>query len=172
MSTYEDWRPLPSAPNYEISPLGLVRGPGRWGRMKELRPANNGHGYLHLTIDGVQRYVHRLVAEAYLGNPPSDKVFVNHIDGNKGNNAAENLEWVDRIGNAQHAKGMGLLARGEKHGRAKLTLDQVREIRRLRGAVTGVAVARMFGISRAQVSRIQTGKKWAHYEDYLHPQVI
>lgn len=47
--------------------------------------------------------VHRLVAFAFLGSPPSDhESFVNHKDLDKGNNAAHNLEWVSPAENLTH----------------------------------------------------------------------
>lgn len=49
-------------------------------------------------------YAHRLVAEAYVKNDsPKTKKEINHIDGNKLNNNADNLEWVTAKENAQHA---------------------------------------------------------------------
>lgn len=46
--------------------------------------------------------IHRLVAIYFIPNPENKKE-VNHIDGDKANNAAENLEWVDRNDNLKHA---------------------------------------------------------------------
>ena len=47
--------------------------------------------------------VHRLVATAFLGPPPEpDRVYVNHKDGDKGNNAVENLEYVTQAENVRH----------------------------------------------------------------------
>lgn len=53
------------------------------------------------------KYVHRLVAMAFVKGMVSGKE-VNHIDGNKRNNAASNLEWVTKSENQLHAYKIGL----------------------------------------------------------------
>lgn len=50
-----------------------------------------------------QHHIHRVVCELFVGLPSSEKMEVNHKDGNKHNNAAENLEWVTRQENTIHA---------------------------------------------------------------------
>lgn len=64
----------------------------------------NGYKYYRLSKDNNKTmfYAHRLVAEHFLENPNSLPV-VNHKDGNKLNNKAENLEWVTRSENDLHA---------------------------------------------------------------------
>lgn len=69
--------------------------------------SQSGHGYrkyvLHINPDDYdKRYVHRLVAEAFIENPRGLKE-VNHIDANRENNHVSNLEWVSSSDNTEHA---------------------------------------------------------------------
>lgn len=70
---------------------------------------NSGYKYFSITIDGVNRNIaiHRAVAEMFIPNP-ENKPQVNHIDGNKDNNHASNLEWVTQSENNHHAFKIGL----------------------------------------------------------------
>lgn len=70
---------------------------------------NSGYHALKLQKDGVKvsRLVHRIVAEVFIPNP-ENKAEVNHIDGDKTNNAVSNLEWVTSAENRHHAKDTGL----------------------------------------------------------------
>lgn len=54
----------------------------------------------------VRRYVHRLVAGAFVPNPDG-KPEVNHIDSNPNNNTSRNLEWVTHAENMRHANNVG-----------------------------------------------------------------
>lgn len=76
------------------------------GEMKTVKNMYMPSGYkiVHVTIDGKPHNLvaHRLVAKTYLPNP-DNLPQVNHIDGNKGNNRVDNLEWVTAKENAIHA---------------------------------------------------------------------
>ena len=71
-----------------------------------MKPFDNGHGYLmvSLTKNGIRKnfYVHRLVAAAFL-EPISGMAEVNHIDHDRKNNCANNLEWSNRKENVRYS---------------------------------------------------------------------
>lgn len=93
----------------EVSDLGRVKSNLRDGRILKTQKDSKGYHRLRMTIRR-ERYsfkIHRLVAEAFIPNP-ENKPQVNHIDGNKDNNAVVNLEWVTSKENAQHALRTGL----------------------------------------------------------------
>lgn len=70
--------------------------------------AGDTEGYLVCAGD----YVHRHVAKAFCQKSegiPEETLVVNHKDGNKRNNTAENLEWCTQVENNRHARETGLL---------------------------------------------------------------
>jgi hypothetical protein len=60
-----------------------------------------------ITIDNISYRLHRIVALTFIDNP-ENKEQVNHIDGNKLNNAVTNLEWVTNKENQIHKYKIGL----------------------------------------------------------------
>ncbi|KKN96724.1 hypothetical protein LCGC14_0163680 [marine sediment metagenome] len=103
----EQWRVIPSVPYYEISDHGRVRrlvpAIGTWvGRVKTPYVTANGYLKISLSVDKkrFQRFVHRLVAEAFIG-PIPDLHHVHHLDHDKQNNRATNLECLSRRQNQQ-----------------------------------------------------------------------
>ena len=99
----ELWAPAPKFEDrYEVSSLGRVRRIG--GKvLSPYRTGNVGKQYLTVSIDRKGRKVHRLVCLAFNGEPSEGRDQVNHKDGNKENNSANNLEWVSCSENVRHA---------------------------------------------------------------------
>lgn len=91
---------------YAASSLGYITN-GR--KALKTYTINSGYMCLKLYKNGIKKSVllHRVIAETFLPNPHS-KPEVNHIDGDKSNNAVSNLEWVTSSENKQHAFQTGL----------------------------------------------------------------
>lgn len=177
----EIWRPIAGFElSYEVSNLGRVRTKAR----DFIRPTGEvyrsvgctlmpqrvnlrGYWIVDLRDDGRHRtsVVHRLVCEAFHGPAPSDDHEANHIDGDKLNSFAENLEWVTRAENMAHAYDTGLKTplRGTEHSTAKLDDEKVRQIRLLLSlGQSHRSIAAQFGVTHGRITRIAQGKAWSH----------
>lgn len=155
----EIWKTIDCCCDYEVSSLGRIR---RGERL--LKPAIRSR-YLHVTLCGggyrLNRSVHELVATAFCGMMHPGEV--NHKDGNKLNNCAENLEWVSRRDNLIHSYDIGLRNRGkDSHLCRKLSESNVREILSLKGQKPQSEIAKLFNISQTYVGKIHRGLKWRH----------
>ncbi len=107
-------------------------------------------------------YAHRIVAEAFHGMPRAGQE-CRHRDGDRTNNAAANICWGTRKQNMRDKEKHGTAPWGERHGMAKMTEPQVREIRKLyRSGTQTHQLMKMYGLCRMQVWRIATGKLWRH----------
>lgn len=62
---------------------------------KRLLRQSNVNGYKTVNLDGVQYYVHRLVAKEFVPNDTPERFNVTHIDGDRGNNIIFNLRWAN-----------------------------------------------------------------------------
>lgn len=121
-----------------------------------------GRVVLDFTWRGIKKtvLVNRIVALRFLPNP-QNLPQVNHIDGNKENNALSNLEWSSGSDNERHAHRTGLKSgRGSANSNAKLTAEQVAEIRESRD--TPVELAFRFGVGVSTIVNIRNRKTWKH----------
>ena len=152
-----------------VSRTGSVIGPR--GRELKWRVSNAGYARVVAYIEGrhTSLSVHRLVAELFVAG---DGFVVNHKDGNKLNNDAENLEWCTYRDNSIHAVSTGLVtydhqighkwSAGERNGRAKITWHEVREIRKhfSGGYARGSKPWESYGISNVMFRNILRGESW------------
>lgn len=120
----------------------------------------NRGGYLMVNLPGCkyERFVHRLVAEAFIPNDdPEHKVQVNHLDGNKTNNCVSNLEWCTPLENTRHSIEIGLKKEVN-------TEEQVRKACELLQDPNAILseVSKATGVSLKGIYRIRDKSAWQH----------
>jgi hypothetical protein len=128
---------------------------GKEGKYLQVRIMIDGHRYNVLA--------HRLVWR-YQGKPIPEGEEVNHDNGIKSDNKPGNLECMTRSENVKHAHRTGLIdQRGQRNPAAKLSDDQVSEIRRLyaAGGITMQELADRFGVRFQHISRLIRGQRRA-----------
>lgn len=177
----EVWRDFVEYPErYQVSNLGRVRSKSflKMGRNingefsfmtkpKILKPFKNEDGYkqVRLQRDGVKltRRVHRVVAEAFIPNPER-KETVNHINSIRDDNRVENLEWATHQENVRHSYDSGVRTnKGEKHPRAVLTEDIVRDVRRRYFEGESIRdISALYGVKYDTLWAAISGKNWSH----------
>lgn len=130
------WSKIQDFPNYKISEIGdvvnLTTG-------KNVATPKHKHGYLCVRLwnKGKTRLfkIYRLLAIHFIPNPEGKRE-VNHLDGDRLNIRLSNLEWATGSENMKHAFRTGLskgqFRKGFSHQRAKLSRQDVIDIRKLR----------------------------------------
>lgn len=136
------------------------------GKMKTRNKGNTEYQIINLmTLEGKKKTfrVHRLVMMAFHPIQNMDDMEVNHIDGNKQNNALSNLQWCTASENQLHAFQIGLQKpkKGEKSNFSKLTQKDVDKIFNLRRkGLTQKQIAEKIGCTRSNISYILSKKTW------------
>lgn len=131
-------------------------------RNRILVPLKVSTGYyaVHLALGGITKTarIAKIIASLFSPNPHNYPQ-INHIDGNKANNSAANLEWCTQSQNMQHAYATGLMA-SERTGGAKLSNKEVLEIRALKGKMFYGDIAKKYGVCFDNVSKIMRNVLW------------
>jgi hypothetical protein len=168
----EVWRAIPGHEGYEVSDLGQVRSLNRevvipdkirgsttrhyQGKILK-QQTHHGYKITHLGSSSGTMSVHCLVALAFLGNPPPEYE-VAHNNGLKADNRLVNLRYDTVAGNSADRLVHGTDARGEKCPTARLSLKEVREIRRSKEM--GITLAKKYGVTAAHICNIRKGHRW------------
>lgn len=169
----EEWRPIPGFERtYEVSSFGSVRRLNSKFRRAHLMalgwtgPARRRYQKVKLCQDGVQSVwlVHVLVMLAFVGPTPHGYE-IDHLDNDPMNNRLDNLEYVTRSEQQKRAyRRDGRIAsdrRGEKNACARLSWDDVTEIRRLASiGVRQADIARQYAVDPSNISHIVAGRLW------------
>lgn len=135
----EKWKKISGYKYYLISNLGRVKSindKGNWGDGRILKTIVRKSGYCVVNLWSYsgsdkkmkQHKVHKLVANAFIPNT-KNKPIINHIDGDKENNKAANLEWCTHSENMVHSYKNGLHKVDKGNKTTKLNKKQVKEIR-------------------------------------------
>lgn len=169
----EIWKPVRGYEGlYEVSNYGKVKALRKisgtcYRNEKELslkRLSIDGYIRIALTKNRITKEtrLHQIVAEHFVKNP-SNKETVNHKDGNKLNNRADNLEYANRHEQLQHAYDLGLKKpmQGTINTQSKLTEEDVRYIREnyvWQSTKFGtVALSKKFGVSNRVIGLVIRG---------------
>jgi len=136
-------RPIPSAPVYKVSFM---------------------NDYMSVSILRKNILVHRLVAEAFLGAPPSDDTLVNHKNGNKCDNRLENLEYATPSENTRHAYKTGLMETKKVLRICKDTGIILQEHQSVKDAVQSLGLKKSSHIGECCMGKSATahGYRWSY----------
>jgi len=135
----------------------IVKYKGRVLNQYSIVTSKNSNGYKSVTIHGKSRYVHRIVAEAFIRNTkPISHKFVLHLDNDITNNHFSNLKW----GSAKdlNAKNRQMfIDRGESYrGSSKISHEEALKIaKRLDNGEFAKDICKEYGVSEMSIARIR-----------------
>lgn len=149
---------------YAISPRGEVYS---YKSHQIMKPIKSSTGYLVVNLKSngrcEQRFIHRLVAEAFIPNPYGDlRGVVNHIDEDPTNNWAINLEWCTTLHNSNY--GSAKFKRSESQlNNPIIGVNPTGEVYEFRGQAEA---ARKTKIQQANIGKVLYGERSKDYTNY------
>jgi hypothetical protein len=156
----EIWKHIPGYEGrYRASNHGRIKATTLGYAPWILKQKRKHNGYLAVLLAGVEHSVHVLVLSAFMGERPY-KHDCAHYDGNRSNNHLSNLRWATRKENFEDKDRHGTQVRGEKSPSAKLTWDNVLEIRRVGKTRSLSESAKKYGVSVATIQSVRIGRSW------------
>lgn len=150
----EKWKTIEGYPDYQVSNLGRVKSL-KFGKERILKPIKKRCGYLEVCIYkyGIKKFIliHILVAQSFVQNDSLFNNEVNHLDENKENNCASNLEWSDRKHNCNYGTRTERLAKAQT--------NNPKRSKKVKCLDTGIVylsladVQRKFGFNKGNISK-------------------
>ena len=121
----EVWKDVKGYENlYKISSLGRIKNAQKNTFLKQ---TNHSCGYLTVELRknkiAKKRYMHRLVAEAFIPNP-DNLTQVNHKNENKKDNNIKNLEWCSPQYNSTYGTRLERFSKSKKKRVLQFDLDE------------------------------------------------
>lgn len=149
----EEWKYISGSDNCYVSSFGNLKHNG-----ETIRQHYDSEGYLRASVTGVGRKrVHQFVAEYFVENT-ENKPYINHINGIKDDNRAENLEWVTPKENSVHAGKQGLLSKRSNMRNSRIVAMLVSSNEATIFENQSIA-ARELGIDDSEVNKCLKGKR-------------
>ena len=157
MVASEQWKVYDD--DYDVSNYGRIRHKFKT-HYRIIGGSKHKDGYIFVTIHGKQIPLHRIICGAFHGDTFVDGNVVNHIDGNKQNNFADNLEWVTQKENIAHSIANGFQPKGLSSYKGKFTDEERNEIKRIwnDGELSKRQLAKMFSVSHTCINDIINDK--------------
>lgn len=155
-------------PNYAISTAGDVYNIKRNKLLKSV--VNKGYMCVCLYRNNkkYKKDIHRLVLETFVSKCPKGMESI-HKNGDKRNNRLSNLKWGTHSENMldKNKHGTGNYRCGERHHKAKLTEQEVKEIWKLwwNGMYTQTDIAKIYNAHPVTIHYILRNKTWKHIWD-------
>ena len=172
----EIWKPVKGYEGfYEVSNQGRIRsldricnsklGSKRVVKGKVIAGSIGSNHYKRNNLrdsNGVSKTitVHRMVLTAFVGDPPSIRHQACHNDGNKFNNCVDNLRWDTCQANNKDKTKHGTQIIGERNHNAKLSENEVREIRLSKDRTD--ELSKRFNSCETNIRNIKRGDTWKH----------
>lgn len=139
-----------------ITTRGLQRWPG-----KMLSPFLDNNGYLYVNLSNGKRAkktaVHRIILKSFVGMPRKGLIAC-HNNGNRTDNRVKNLRWDTYKANHEDMRSHGTHMIGEKSGAAKLSIEQVLEIKE--SDISSIEAAKIYGVASSTIRAIRLGVNW------------
>ena len=156
-----EWIQHPNYKDYYFSRCGKAASLKK-GKFRVLKGTTCGqYGYKAICVVGKKKiYIHRTVCELFNGlSLPGQEC--RHLDGNNQNNDASNLRWGTASENSRDKILHGTSGVGEKNSMAKLTKEQVTEIRtRVANGESQISMCSIFNVSPMTISRAVRKESW------------